>query len=101
MTESVKRMTIGDDKSGSLNKVKSGSVKKKKSSKKSKNRSSQDPIRAAERRYRQRRQERVDNDFGVSNAGGSSSVMQVSSASRESSVVNQRFGIFIKIRILF
>ena len=97
MTESVKRMTIGDDKSGSLNKVKSGSVKKKKSSKKSKN--SQDPIRAAERRYRQRRQERVDNDFGVSASGGSSSVAQVSSASRENSVVNQRFGIFIKIKI--
>ena len=68
-------MNIRDDNSGSVNKVKSGSVRKKKN----KSRSCQDPIRAAERRYRQRRQERLDDNVGVSDVGGPSSVIRVSS----------------------
>ena len=97
VTESVQRMKIRDGNSGSVNKVKSGSVRKKKSSKKS--RSCQDPIRAAERRYRQGRRERVDDNVGVSDVGGSSSVIRVSSPREHSLAGNQRFGVFVKIKI--
>lgn len=88
-------MKIRDDNSGLVNKVKSGSVrKKKKSSKKNKSKSCQNPIRAVERRYRQRRRERLDDYVGVSNVGGSSSVIQVSSPREHSLAETQRFGIF-------
>ena len=79
-------MKIRGDNSGSVNKVKSGSVRKKRKSK-----SCQDPIRAAERRYRQRRQERLDDNVGVSDVGGSSSVIRVSSPREHSSADTQRF----------